>query len=197
MAKLFPKVFEGSYLSSSNGWTSLLAPHPHQHLAFSVFKINFYWSIIASQCCVTFHCTAKWSSRVYIYTLIFGFPSHSGNHRTLSRVSVLYSIFSLIIYFVDSINSDYVLILFSCFQIFIFFYQSIGFEWYLINMKLIIYLYNYGLYSSFINGCLFLTIFSIFLLFVLAHTYTYIYIYIYTHIYIQTNTHIYRSILYI
>ena len=132
MAKLFPKVFEVSYLSSSKGWTSLLAPHPHQHLAFSFF---------------------------------------------------------LIIFFVDSINSEYVLILFSCFQIFIFFYQSIGFEWYLINMKLIIYLYNYGLYSSFINGCLFLTIFSIFLLFVLAHTYIYIYrqIHIYTEVYYIYN----------
>ena len=36
-----------------------------------------------------------------------GFPSHLGHHRALSRVPVLYSRFSLVIYFMHSINSVY------------------------------------------------------------------------------------------
>ena len=33
-----------------------------------------------------FCCTAKRISYIYIYTLFFGFPSHLGHHRALSRV---------------------------------------------------------------------------------------------------------------
>ena len=50
-----------------------------------LFLINFYWSIAALQCCVSFYCKVnQW----YIYTcpLSFGFPSHLGHQRALNRV---------------------------------------------------------------------------------------------------------------
>ena len=41
---------------------------------FVLFFLNFYWSILALQCCVSFHSTAKWISYtyIYIYPLFFG-----------------------------------------------------------------------------------------------------------------------------
>ena len=42
-----------------------------------------------------------------IHPLPFGFPFHVGHHRALSRVPELYSMFSLIIYFIHSLNSVY------------------------------------------------------------------------------------------
>ena len=54
-------------------------------LTFSTFfKINFYWSIVSLQCCVSFYCTAKWISS--IISPPFWTSSHSGHRRALSRV---------------------------------------------------------------------------------------------------------------
>ena len=53
------------------------------------FFFNFYWSIVALQCCVGFYCAAKCIS--YTYTYISSF---------LAEFPVLYSKFSLVIYFI-------------------------------------------------------------------------------------------------
>lgn len=44
------------------------------------FKINFYCSIVAFQCCAGFYHRAKGQPYTYIYPLPFGLPSHSGPH---------------------------------------------------------------------------------------------------------------------
>ena len=50
-----------------------------------LFKINFYWSIIAIQCCVSAVQQSESAVRIHI-SPFFGFPSHLGHHRALSRV---------------------------------------------------------------------------------------------------------------
>ena len=45
-------------------------------------KINFYWSIVALQCCVSSYCRAKWISHTCTYIPSFGFHSFSGHCRT-------------------------------------------------------------------------------------------------------------------
>ena len=63
----------------------------------------------ALDCCVSFCRTAKLVSYRYSYIPpFFGFPSHLGHHRALSRVPELYSRFSLAVHFICSINSVYV-----------------------------------------------------------------------------------------
>ena len=68
---------------------------PSLSLSF-FYLINFYWSLVALQCCVSFDCTEKW----IIYPLPFGFPSHSGRHSILSRVlsAIQYVLISYLFY---------------------------------------------------------------------------------------------------
>ena len=74
---------------------------------------NFYWSIVALQCRVSFYCTAKWISYAYPHIPSLGFLYHLGHHRALSRVPCTIRRFSLVIYFTYS--SVYMSILISQF----------------------------------------------------------------------------------
>ena len=48
-------------------------------------------------------------NQVYTYiSSLFRLPSHSGHHSAFSRVPCVYSMFSLVIYVIHSINSVYV-----------------------------------------------------------------------------------------
>ena len=53
-------------LFPSSGQTSWLHVRNMESLwFFFVFLINFYWSMVAWQCCVSFHCTTKWISHTH------------------------------------------------------------------------------------------------------------------------------------
>ena len=74
------------------------------------FLINFYWSIVALQCCVTFYGTAKWISHTCMYThapsWLFSCSGHHPEHY--AEFPVLCSMFSLVIHFIHSTSSVYV-----------------------------------------------------------------------------------------
>ena len=64
-----------------------------------LYKINFYWGIVAFQCCISFYCTAKWISYTYTYIPSFlDFCSPPGpffngilQPRILERVAIPFS----------------------------------------------------------------------------------------------------------
>ena len=54
---------------------------------YKFLKINFYWNIVALQCCVKFLLYGKVNQLyVCIKPLFFGFPSHFRDLRALGRV---------------------------------------------------------------------------------------------------------------
>ena len=89
--------------------------------------INLYWSIFNIQWFVSFRCTAKWISYIYIHSF-FGFFLHIGLYGVLSWVSCtvgpysylfytcVYVSFSLLIY--PSLLGDYQFVFYICDSIF-------------------------------------------------------------------------------
>ena len=76
------------------GYRNLLPPDSAIQL---LFPPNFYWTIIALQCCVNFYCTSVWISCMYTYMPpTLSLPStapphphhltHWGHHRVLSSL---------------------------------------------------------------------------------------------------------------
>ena len=66
---------------------SLPLSHLGSHFIYLFYEINFYWSIVALQCCISFYCRAKLISCTHtLFPLFFGFPSHLGCHKALNGV---------------------------------------------------------------------------------------------------------------
>ena len=78
---LLQSCSEQSFISCSLSLFFLTA------LVFVCLFLNFYWSIVDLQCCVSFRGTAKVNQLyIYIYPLFFRFSSQVGHYRVLSRV---------------------------------------------------------------------------------------------------------------
>ena len=74
-----------------------------QNHCIYLFIINFYWSIVASQCCIRFCCTAKWINCIYTYIPSFlDFLLVQVTTEHWIEFPLLYSRFSLVIYFIHS-----------------------------------------------------------------------------------------------
>ena len=89
---LSPQGFRMDYFStvlSSMHWIS--AVFASSAFISPFFKKYFCWSIVALQCCASFYRTAKWISYMYTYMpSFFGFTSHLGHHRALSKVQYFF-----------------------------------------------------------------------------------------------------------
>ena len=73
-------------------------------ILFLFFFLNFYWSIVALQCCEWFLLSRKVNQLyVYKYPLFFAFRSHLGQHAVLSKAPCAVRQFSLAAYFTRSI----------------------------------------------------------------------------------------------
>ena len=85
-------------------------------ICYSFFKINFYWSIIASKCCISFYCTAKGinSTCTYFPSLLDFLPIQVTTMQYV-EFPLPYSVFSLVIYVIHSTNSINALIWISQF----------------------------------------------------------------------------------
>ena len=56
-----------------------------------VLLINFFWSIVALQCCDSFYCTAKWISHTYTYMVsLLDLGCHSALNRVLCAIRYIY-----------------------------------------------------------------------------------------------------------
>ena len=55
--------------------------------------LNFYWSIADLQCCVSFWCTAKWFSCIYMYIyILFHILFHYGLSQDIEYSSLCYTV---------------------------------------------------------------------------------------------------------
>ena len=79
---------------------------PDGGIKFSIFLNPFFkknWSIVASQCCVSFCCIARWISHAYTNTpSSLDFLPIWVTTEHWVEFPVLYSLFSLVIYFIHS-----------------------------------------------------------------------------------------------
>ena len=81
---------------------------PTVFLTFSTFfKMNFYWSIVSLQCCVSFYYRKMNQLCIHVCPHLWT-PPHPGLHRALSRVPCAVQRFSLVICFIHSINGAYI-----------------------------------------------------------------------------------------
>ena len=99
--KMSKKVLREQSKLRSNMWHRYhVWIYTHPYICAFIKKDIFYWSTVALQGCVSFYCTAKWTSYTYTYIPFLGVPSHLGHHRALCytagshcclHISILYT----------------------------------------------------------------------------------------------------------